>query len=296
MAADRAKNIAKLILGTAQFGLDYGISNTRGQIPQTEVSAILTEAAEAGITTVDTAAAYGESEKSIGIALQTIDATFKIISKYPPNRPEQNIKLALDESLERLNKTSLYGYMLHSYSSYNSNPAILAELQDLKAAGKIEKIGISLYHPEEAWELLESGVALDMVQFPYSVFDRRFDAVLPQLRTAGIETHVRSVYLQGLYFMSPSGLAEHFKPVARKLEKLQQLASENGLPLGALLLGFVLANPSISNVVIGVENLQTLQENISYCDSNLSQLILTELQSFTEHNEDILLPYKWPAK
>ena len=218
MAADRDKKIAKLILGTAQFGLNYGISNTRGQIAPSEVNFILTEAGKAGITTLDTAAAYGE------------------------------------------------------------------------------KIGISLYHPHEAQELLDREVAIDIVQFPYSVFDRRFDAILPQLRQAGIETHVRSVYLQGLYFMQPSGLSAHFKPIAQKLEKLQFVASKNNLPLGALLLGFVLANPFVSNVVLGVESLQTLQENILYCGIKLSETILTELQTFTETNEDILLPYKWPAQ
>ena len=52
----------RLILGTAQFGLPYGISNQRGQIPEAEVAAILAEAAKAGIDTLDTAAAYGSSE------------------------------------------------------------------------------------------------------------------------------------------------------------------------------------------------------------------------------------------
>lgn len=295
MAADRDTNISKLILGTAQFGLNYGISNQRGQIPQSEVNTILTEASKAGILTLDTAAAYGESEKSLGEALKTIDSDFRIISKYPPNNPEKSVKQALEESLERLGIPKLYGYMLHNYSSYSSNQTILQHFQELKASGKVQKTGISLYHPHEAQELLEKGAAIDLVQFPFSVFDRRFDTLLPQLHQAGIETHVRSVYLQGLYFLQPSDLPEYFKPVAHKIERLQQLATAHNLPLGTLLLGFVLANPFVTNVVLGVESLQTLQENIAYCSTQISEIILTELQDFTEHNEAFLLPYKWPA-
>lgn len=296
MDAAGAKNIAKLVLGTAQFGLNYGISNQRGQLQLPEIQAILTEAEQAGITTIDTAAAYGNSEQTIKQAIAATGSHFKIISKYPPNKPGLTIKQAFEASLEQLGVVNLYVYLLHSYSSYSCNPAIIEQLQALKTEGKVQKIGVSLYHPSEAEELLDQNVPIDIVQLPYSIFDRRFEQVLPELQNRDIEPHVRSVYLQGLYFMQPSHLPEHLAPVADKIATLQHLASNYNLPVGAVCLGFALANTNISNVVIGVESLQTLQENISYCAMELPEDLKAELQQLKEDNEDIILPYKWPAR
>ncbi|WP_162426540.1 aldo/keto reductase [Pontibacter pudoricolor] len=291
-----AKNIAKLVLGTAQFGLNYGISNQHGQLQLPEVKNILTEAERTGITTLDTATAYGNSELTINQAINETGSQFRIISKYPPNRPELTIREAFEATLKQLGVETLYGYLLHSYNSFSSNPKILDQLQDLKAAGKIQKAGISLYHPSEADELLHRNALIDIIQLPYSIFDRRFEHLLPELKSRGIETHVRSVYLQGLYFMEPDHLPEYLAPVADKIKKLHRLAADFNLPVGAVCLGFVFANNDISNVVIGVESLQTLQENISYCHMELPEELMAGLQSLKEDNEDIILPYKWPAQ
>ncbi|GHA61400.1 aldo/keto reductase [Pontibacter akesuensis] len=294
MIITKENNNSRLILGTAQFGLPYGISNSRGQIQAGEVAAILVAAAKAGITTLDTAAAYGNSENILASTFGSVNETFQIISKCPPNKPELTIKHAFNESAQRLQVPKLYGYLLHSYASYTSNKKIIQELQELKADGLVEKIGISLYHPEEAEELIKDGAAIDIVQFPYSVFDRRFEKVLPHLRQQGIETHVRSVYLQGLYFMSAENFNGSLKAAGPKIEQLQQLARSSSVPLPALLLGFALANPHISKVVIGVESLQTLKENITYSDIKIPPKLLEALQQFKEEDQNIILPYLWP--
>ncbi|MCP2044069.1 aldo/keto reductase [Pontibacter sp. HSC-36F09] len=286
----------RLILGTAQFGLPYGISNQRGQVPETEVAAILAEAHSAGIDTLDTAAAYGSSEQCLGNVLSTSPANFRIISKYPPNQPDKSIAQACLESLEQLRVEKLHGYLLHSYASYSDKPSALDELQQLKATGLAEKVGVSLYHPSEAETLLKQEAKIDILQFPYSIFDRRFEELLPELRNRGIETHVRSVYLQGLFFMQPTELPLYLQEAAPKLERLQQLANAYQVPIGAVCLAFALANPYISQVVIGVESLQTLQENIRYSSTTLPEALYTALLEFKEENENILLPYKWPAR
>jgi aryl-alcohol dehydrogenase-like predicted oxidoreductase len=289
----KEENIRKLVVGTAQFGLDYGISNKRGQISQQETGPILQRAKEAGITTLDTAAAYGESEISIGKACRENRLRFEIISKYPPNIPDARVADAFEESLTRLGTDRLYGYLLHSFSSYDQNPDLLLELQKLKEAGKVEKIGISLYHPQEAFKLLEKEVKPDIVQFPYSVFDRRFEQVLPMLRQQGVETHARSVFLQGLYFMAPLSLPERFSSVAPNIGALQELAKQYKLPLGAMLMGFVFSNPYITNLVIGIESLETLEENLNHCGITLSPELLQELKKYQVEDEEVILPYKW---
>ena len=60
---------ARLGLGTVQFGLDYGITNTAGQCPRDEVAGILALAADRGIRLLDTAATYGTSEEVLGAVL-----------------------------------------------------------------------------------------------------------------------------------------------------------------------------------------------------------------------------------
>ena len=59
-------NFEKLALGSAQFGLAYGISNSHGKVSMNEVFRILTLAKSLGINTIDTASAYGNSEDVLG--------------------------------------------------------------------------------------------------------------------------------------------------------------------------------------------------------------------------------------
>ena len=58
----------KLIIGTAQWGLDYGISNSNGKTGKCEIANILETANKYGINTLDTASAYGDAEKVIKLA------------------------------------------------------------------------------------------------------------------------------------------------------------------------------------------------------------------------------------
>ncbi|MBC7757325.1 MAG: aldo/keto reductase, partial [Phormidesmis sp. FL-bin-119] len=101
----------RYILGTVQFGLNYGISNDKGQTTKMEIGNILSKSLQFGVDMLDTASAYGESEKSIG---KHISRSFKIISKFPGSvKCSDDIKASLNESLLNLNVESLYGYLAH---------------------------------------------------------------------------------------------------------------------------------------------------------------------------------------
>ena len=79
--------ISKLILGTVQFGLNYGIANSEGKPDLNKVRAILRCAADHGIRILDTAAAYGDSETVIGTVFAEDSALknhFQVVSKIPP--------------------------------------------------------------------------------------------------------------------------------------------------------------------------------------------------------------------
>ena len=78
-------NFPKIVLGTAQFGMDYGITNSEGKVKDKEISNILKLAESKGINYLDTAPAYGDAENIIGKHLLKYK-TFNIISKLPKQK------------------------------------------------------------------------------------------------------------------------------------------------------------------------------------------------------------------
>lgn len=83
--------VGRIALGTAQFGLDYGISNLGGQTSHSELQAILELASESGIDCLDTAIGYGNSEENLGRA--GVDS-FKVVTKFP-QMPADDVRAAL---------------------------------------------------------------------------------------------------------------------------------------------------------------------------------------------------------
>lgn len=271
----------KLGLGTVQFGLHYGISNKKGQTPVEEVVKIIETAKFYKIEILDSASAYGSTEDVLG---QNDLSSFKIVSKFMPPSKEKCIPNQLDLSLKKMALKSLYGYLAHRPLNFIDNPSQWAELQKLKAEGKVKKIGFSLNQPQELKRILENGFLPDIVQLPYNYFDRRFEAGIIDLKSIGCEIHTRSAFLQGLFFMNPQNLDSFFNEVKPILIQLQEKRALNGA-----LLKFVLEKPFIDKVIIGVENNIQLIQNIK----NLTNApALPELESTISDN--ILIPSKWP--
>ena len=69
---------SKITLSTVQFGLDYGIANTGGKPSYEKSRDIVATAYENGITSFDTAAAYGDSEKVLGQIFQELKIKNKV--------------------------------------------------------------------------------------------------------------------------------------------------------------------------------------------------------------------------
>lgn len=283
----------KIALGTAQFGLDYGISNTTGQIPGNRVFEILDESIRSGIDVLDTAYAYGNSEQVIGNYVKEHGTVFKIISKLPECNPK-DVNNIFESSLEQLGVDGLYGYMCHSFQHYRDNPEIWNILKELKSEGKIEKIGLSLYYPSELEYIIENKVDFDIIQVPYNVFDQRFEQYFPVLKKMGIETFVRSVFLQGLVFKEPSELDDYFKKISGKIAKLHSMAKELDIPIAALCLNFAVLNDFVDKVVVGVDSVLNLKEIVS------SPIYLVEVESelhnlysLREDDENMILPMNW---
>lgn len=222
------------------------------------VYTILNEAYNNGITYLDTSSAYGEAEDVLG---KTMQHSFNIISKYP--KCDISVQECFDSSLSRLNVGKLYGYLLHHFDIYRSNPDIWNDMICLKRSGKVSKIGFSLYSPHELKLILDNNLKFDLLQIPRNIFDNQFDSYFPLLKDRNVEIHVRSTFLQGLFFKDRNTLPDKLKPLKQYLLELDRYVKDNGISMAEAALNFNLQNPYIDGVLIGVDNISQLQMNLS---------------------------------
>src|SRR6185312_221395 len=192
-------------LGTVQFGLSYGISNSSGKFPSERVRSVLEHAWRAGLTVLDTASAYGDSEAVLGRSLDT-DQHFCIVTKTLPlprgdigARQLREVDTRLRESFAQLGVQRLYGVLVHHGEALlqSGGEALYGLLEEWKRAGRVQKIGVSAYEGSQLRQLMQR-FPLELVQVPVNVFDQRLvrDGTLRALKAAGVEVHVRSVFLQ----------------------------------------------------------------------------------------------------
>jgi aryl-alcohol dehydrogenase-like predicted oxidoreductase len=247
----------KLMLGTVQFGITYGAFNATGQVTVSQVSAMLDCAAQAGITLLDTARAYGASENVL--ARVAAPSRFDIVSKCPDlltaEDPVSTLRAAFDASCDTLGVTQLYGYLLHNAADLE-RPGIWDTLQALRDQGRVRKIGVSGYAAEEVQRLCDT-YPLTLVQLPANVLDPWYDqSTLPE----AVELHVRSAFLQGFLLGDPDNLPSHLVPWRATLEQFRAEAAAQGLtPLqGAL--APLLSCPRITRVAVGADSLGQLKE------------------------------------
>jgi len=277
----------KIALGTVQFGLDYGISNDTGKTNSEEVSNILDTAYNHSIEILDTAQEYGNSESILGLHHGN---RFKIITKINPIAGDKrSAEQLVRKSLKRLNLDKLYGTLFHSASSAIQNPRIVAELKELQWRGVIEKVGYSVYTPDELNELVKLYGRPDIIQIPFNLLDQRFREIAQDLHNNGVEVHSRSTFLQGLFFKSTEELSEFFQPVIPYLKELKSIFPDKG-KLARMLLSYSLSQEFIDCVVLGVNNDLQLQENLKTSDTCLDDFP----RQLNTIPENILLPYLWP--
>ena len=287
---------SRLMMGSAQFGSRYGIQNITEKIHPKEVNSILTLAYQKGITFIDTAHTYGSSEKIIGNFIRKTGIHFSIVSKLPSTKPEQ-VKKIIQESLHRTSLSSLYGYLIHDITTYKNYPSIYSILKERKSKGYIDKIGFSLYFPEDLEYLLKKNIPFDLIQLPFNCFDQRFIDYFPILKRRGVEIHVRSIFLQGLFFVQPNRLPAFFKPLSQKIHHLHLLAKKTKTPISSLCLLFTLSNQYIDKIIIGVDSTKNLLENLQVFNYiPFMQNIIPKLKSLRENDEKLIVPIYWPKK
>jgi len=284
----------KLAIGTVQFGLDYGIANQNGQVNANEMLSILDFAYENDINTLDTAKAYGNSEKSIGKYLKQTEKTWSVITKVSDSN--QSINVQIQDSIEKLTVRPTF-VLAHSAKLF-LDPVFQVELQEAKDNELIQSIGVSLYNEKETNQVLESKFQPEVVQMPMNILDTRLYryGVLDKLFERGIEIHIRSAFLQGLFYLSKTDLEARFKDVAPYLEKLKSISVEAGLTISELSLLWLVNLKEVNKVVIGIDNVNQLKIHLETLKKDVDSAVFEEALSIHYENEKILNPSLWPAK
>ena len=279
--------MSKLVLGTAQFGLDYGISNASGKVPSEEARKILKLAKKNGIDTLDTAPGYGNSEKVLG----SIGVNgFHIVTKTVPLKSGvDNVLQSFHQSLRDLNTTSVDGLLIHNLDDTKNKKfdVLFKELGKLKQDRLINKIGFSIYTPEQVLFLLEN-FDFDLIQVPFNVFDMRLieGNHLQALKNNGVEVHARSVFLQGV-LLNFNHLVNYFSRWSDEFQKYREIVNNNNSTLLEYALNYVLKVPEIDRVLIGVDDATQLVEIIDAIGINKN------IEGFSIDDVNLLDPSLW---
>jgi spore coat polysaccharide biosynthesis protein SpsF len=301
-AGIRSTSLSKLCLGTAQLGMLYGVNNSSGKPTTEQAKEIVRKAINSGIKAFDTAPVYGTSEHVLGIALDgRSKEEINFISKLPSiNWGTDNsmiinkVDATLAKTLLELKVPYINYYLFHKFEDMLKNSSMLLEhLKLLKEKGLINKIGTSIYSPEEAEVSLNTD-GIEAIQLPFNLIDKRLleNGFLKKAKAKGITILARSVFLQGLFFKQelPEDLVGYI-PFQKKLNEICLAADAN---ISELALRFALSIPEIDSVIIGIESIEQLDSNIkAYKKGPFSDKIVKMIREIGSGPEHLLNPSLW---
>ena len=281
----------KLALGTVQFGLNYGINNKNGIPSDFDISEILDLSIKNNIKYLDTSISYGNSEERIS---KLANNKFNIITKSNNVKSSEELTSSILSSLSSLKTESVYGFLFHNADNLIDNHELWSTLVKFKNEKKVNKIGYSIYETKQIDYLLDKGFIPDIIQLPYSLLDRKFEKYFMKLKKLGTEIHVRSVFLQGLYFMNNKQLPQKLLPIKKYLDNIESICDEFNFSIGELALNFVYENKFIDKIIIGVDSSNQLRQNIKMIknwksNNNINRLI----NKINVKEEHLLSPVNW---
>lgn len=294
--------ISKFGLGTVQFGLDYGFTKRKSQ---DEVNLILKTAVDNGITLIDTAREYGDSEDKIGNFIENYKNDFVIATKLriidessdlSYKRLENKIYDSVEESLEKLKLNKIPILQLHqTVSDLYENNDFWDIINQLKEDNLIDLFGVSVYELSETKNITENyGNFVDFFQIPYNIFDRRFDDIQKELEENNIGLISRSTFLKGIIPCSIDEIPEGLEDIKPYKENLINLANNCELTVAELASIFVYYNDYINSTILGVNSPEELENNINSINKFDENLLANVDFDALRINEDYLIdPRKW---
>ncbi len=299
--------LSRLMLGTVQFGIPYGVANRTGQPSYSDVRAIMTAAIEGGVTCFDTAAAYGTSEEVLGRVLHELGVAEQVVvvTKVRPLTPEEladaalaerAIRNSIEESCRRLRLDCLPVVLFHLETD-----AVCADvLEDLKQSGRLLQFGVSCDNRPGNAAKFAADPRITALQIPANLLDQRHQksGIFATALTSGTAVFVRSVYLQGLLVMAEADIPAALREVIPTLRRLTALASDAGMGMAEAALRYMLSRDGVTSVLTGVETVDQVRRNVEILASGPlpSDLLAAIDREVPELPESILTPGKWPPR
>ena len=284
----------KLVVGTAQFGMNYGVSNQKGRTGIEEVHVILETMKRKNIFELDTAKNYGNSEEVLGTYFKNNPyPKWKVTTKI--SEIKNSIFYQLADSEKKL-YIRPYTLLAHNVKIYQTSIFELSS-KELKEKKIIKKIGVSIYNEEELKKVINSSFAPDIIQLPMNILDTRLfrKGIIDKISNMGIEVHVRSVFLQGLFYLPNEIIKKDFRDAYSSLEKLKEISRNEELSLPELSLLWLLNMNQISKIIIGINNLFQLRSHLDTLTKKLSKSVVDQALSVIYENEKILNPSLWKS-
>lgn len=289
-----ARDNPPIILGTANFGLQYGVASNHRKLPDAEIQGILNWAQSHGINRFDTAMAYGSAQDLLG---KYLDKTklFDIDSKLDPTscNSSDRIVSTTKEILKSIGINQLSVLYLHGENLLSSSSAneISKGVNRVLELGLAKKVGVSVYSEEGITRSKRIIPELSVFQVPENICDRRLleSEKVESLYEAGNSFIVRSVFLQGLLLMEPSSIPPKLKIAQKNVQEIIEFADEKSLTVAELCLAYVRSISWVSGIVVGAASLEQLKE------ANKNSLFLPEgwATAISTLPTEILDPRKW---
>lgn len=299
--------ISNLCLGTVQLGKNYGIANKIGKPSLNNAQSIMQIAFKGGINIFDTAANYGDSEIIIGDFLKSInkDNDIYISSKIPPV-PDDLVQYdqvftfcesIVNQTLNRLGITSLPICLLHSANDLYRIGSILEKaLQELKAKGKIQEYGVSIYTKEDVLKFLEYP-SFSIIQVPINIFDHKLhtEGFLKKLKHNGKFIMARSVFLQGLFFLDPDETKKKIPHASKYIIELREISDKYQITIDKLALGYLKSIEEIDTILIGSETTEQIETNLKLFETaNIPEEVKLMIEkTFRDLPIELINPSKW---
>ena len=255
----------KLVIGSAQLGMNYGLFNNK-KINRKEFKKIEKLVLRSKINFIDTATSYGNSEKIIGNSkLKKLHIITKIKLPSKKNIHIRNwVSKEISRSLVKLKINKIYGVLIHNYKDLlgKNGKDYLLSLQELKRKKIIRKIGISVYNPQEIksiWKFWKP----DLIQAPFNPLDNRIldSGWINILKKFKVKIFVRSIFLQGLLINENSSFVIN-KNSKILLNKFRNWCYKNNVSLLQACIHFIKQFKKIDYLVVGFNNYNQLKEII----------------------------------
>jgi len=284
----------RLAIGTANFGMPYGLSNSSELLSVESVAEIIAKSRSLGIDCLDTANAYGSSQKvlgKIGITGWTVVSKISTIPKDCSDVSEF-VDRQVETILADLKVAEVETVLVHNASDLvgTFGDQIFCTLEKHQTAGTVKRIGVSIYGPESLEKII-SRYRVEVVQAPLNVLDNRLvsSGWLDNLVTRGIEVHARSVFLQGLLVSPALQGQEFFSRWRTILGRWNEISGSNVHSALQTCLTHVKSFADVSRIVVGVDNEDQVVEIVDLFNKPSWQV-----QDFmTGVDEELINPSGW---